>query len=313
WWSPERLFDAEVHVCALGFQRRPHGSSRLQAASSSRRSAAEIGGHPVWTRVIAEHLGVPALPRLHAAGTLGDRAGLNANFRDEYYGLVPAVGDDVAGPPLVTSGLIDPGRCHWGERPVRFAKRSFDAPRVDLDRLDARMRRWADRKLVPKVLVATQTTVVEAVVDASGAWLPGVPVTSVVPHDAVDIWGVDIWEVGAVLTSPVATAWAWHRAAGTGLSARTLRLGPAFLADLPWPTGDLSAAVAALRFGDVERCGDLVTDAYGVDRGDGGDGAMVQAWWLDRVRRLTLPRPTRRGGARGRPALDEPGRDPASR
>ena len=72
----------------------------------------------------------------------------NDDFRDEYYALVPAVGDDATGPPLVTSELIDPGRCLWGQRPVRFAKQSFEHPRVDLSRLNGRFPAWAARKLV---------------------------------------------------------------------------------------------------------------------------------------------------------------------
>ena len=236
---------------------------------------------------------MPDVPELCTDGTLGDHATSNANFRDEYYALVPAVDDHPAGPPLVTSGLIDPGMCRWGERPVRFAKRTFAAPRVDVARLDDRMQRWAARKLVPKVLVATQTPVIEAVTDADGSWLPGVPVTSVVPAG-----GVDPWAIAAVLTSPVASTWAWHRAAGTGLSARTLRLGPAFLADLPWPVGPLDEAVAALRRGDIEACGALVDAAYGIDPADDRAGSAMTTWWLDAIDRLTRPR----GVARGRRA-----------
>ena len=69
---------------------------------------------------MTERLGIPELDALATDGTLGARADLNANFRDEYYALVPAVDDDADGPPLVTSGLIDPGVCHWGARTVRF-------------------------------------------------------------------------------------------------------------------------------------------------------------------------------------------------
>ena len=69
-------------------------------------------------------------------GTIGDRAELNANFRDEYYALVPAVSDDAEGPPLITSGLIDPGTCAWGTKHVKFAKQRFEHPRVDLSKLD---------------------------------------------------------------------------------------------------------------------------------------------------------------------------------
>jgi SAM-dependent methyltransferase len=273
WWSPDRHFDAEVVVCALGFERTT--------------SPVADPGASTWSHVVVRHLGVPDLPPLDLSGTVGDRSDLNANFRDEYYGLVPAVADDADGPPLVTAGLIDPGRCHWGERPVRFAKHTFTAPRVDRSLLDERMQRWAARKLVPKVLVATQTSVVEAVVDHDGEWLPGVPVTSVVPHR-----GRCAWEIGAVLTSPVATVAAWHTAAGTGLSARTVRLGPSSIAAVPWPAGRLDTAVTALRDGDVLACGLEVTAAFGVPE----DHPMV-AWWCERVSRVTggaspVPRPT---------------------
>ena len=89
---------------------------------------------------MTDRLGVPRLPALGTTGTLGDRVRLTANFRDQYYGLVPAVAEGGDGPALVTSGLVDPGRCHWGGRPVTFAKRRFHRPTVDLRRLTAPMR-----------------------------------------------------------------------------------------------------------------------------------------------------------------------------
>ncbi len=75
------------------------------------------------------------------------------------------------------------------------------------------------------------------------------------------------------MESPVATAWAWHRCAGSGLSAASLRTGPSVLADLPWPTGDLSSAVTALVDGDIDGCGRSVDQAFGV-----GNQALVE-WW----------------------------------
>lgn len=229
-----------------------------------------------WTDVVTDALGVPPLPAVATASTLGQRAGLNANFRDEYYGLVPAVVEGGDGPPLVTSGLIDPGRSLWGRRPARFAGRRFAEPRVDIDRLTPAMQRWAHRKLVPKVLVASQTKVLEALADPTGELLPGVPVTAITPILAsprrTDVQQA-VWEIAAVLTSPVATAWAWHRCAGSGLSAASLRTGPAVLARLPWPEGDLAGAVRALVDGDIDGCGRLVDQAFGV-----GDQALVE-WW----------------------------------
>jgi mono/diheme cytochrome c family protein/SAM-dependent methyltransferase len=190
WWSDEAVFDAQVRVCAI---------------------VAEVG-RPVgrrWTDVVTVALDVPAVPPLAVDGSLGSRARLTANFRDQYYGLVPAVVEDGAGPPLVTSGLIDPGRSAWGTRPVTFARTRFARPTVELDRLTPAMRRWADALLVPKVLVANQTKVVEAVVDGGGAWLPGVPALTARP-----LPGHDPWAIAAVLTSPVASAWARHGAGG---------------------------------------------------------------------------------------------------
>ena len=266
WWEPrQQHFDANVNVCAIGL-RRPSTGATTPAC---------------WTRVVTDRLGVPALDpvMLRTSGTLGDRADLNANFRDEYYALVPAVRDDAIGPPLVTSGLIDPGRCLWGTRPVRFAKRSFEHPRVDLSKLTGRFPAWARRKLVPKVLVANQTRVVEAVADPLGAWLPGVPVTSVTPIGSA----VTVDELAAVLTSPVASALAWHQSGGTGLSTTSVRIGPALLAATPRPAGDLSTALVALDAGDIVGCGQAVCTAYGlVANGDEGLGALF-SWWAERL------------------------------
>ena len=262
WWSPsQRHFDASVNVCAIGL-RRPSSAPTPPSA---------------WTGIVTERLGIPTLDiaALASTGTLGERAGLNANFRDEYYALVPAVSDDADGPPLVTSGLIDPGVCHWGRRPVRFAKQDFAHPRVDLAALTGRFPAWARRKLVPKVLVANQTRIIEAVADPDGAWLPGVPVTTVTP-----IGDCDVWEIAAVLTAPIASVAAWQRGAGTGLSTTSVRIGPAPLATTPWPTGSLAPAVAALRDGRPADVAVAVCAAYGL-RGSVVDDLV--SWWTQRL------------------------------
>ena len=273
WWQQDqrRLFDAAVHVCALGF-RRPAAAS----PAGDRRFA--------WTRVVTSALGVPDLDAsmISTDGVLADRAELNANFRDEYYALVPAVSDDADGPKLVTSGLIDPGRSMWGQRHVKFAKRTFRHPRVDLAKLEGRFPTWARRKLVPKVLVANQTSLVEAVADLDGDWLPGVPITTVTPRDGEPDPIRTLREIEALLTSPVASAWCWHVGGGTGLSSSAVRLTPAVLGQVPWPAGDLGAAVAALADGDVDGCGAAVDAAFGL-AGQPADDLL--SWW-----RSALPR-----------------------
>jgi len=281
WWSDRRVFEAQVHVCVLAFEfGRPEPQDRRSN----------------WSHVVTSRRGVPDVPEgLRAAGCLGDRARLNANFRDEYYGMIPAVGDHDAGPRLITSGLIDPGRSWWGRRSITFAKQRYDTPRVDLARLDDDMVRWARRRLVPKVLVANQTRIVEAVCDPKGDWLPAVPVLGVYPSGAHwDDGGrrsegelaASAGEIAAVLTSPVASVWLWHRGAGTGLSADAIRLSPVTLGALPWPSGDLARAAAALEQGDVRACGSAVDTAYGI----ADDGALFD-WWSGLLERIESRQP----------------------
>jgi SAM-dependent methyltransferase len=272
WWTGERVFDAQVLTCALGFEFDPNRSSDRAA-------------NDTWAHVVTSRQGIPPLGPLAVNGRrLSDVARLNANFRDEYYGMVPAVGDHDSGPALITSGLIDPGRTLWGTRPITFAKQRFLAPRLDLDLLDDRMRAWAQRRLVPKVLLANQTSILEAVCDERGEWLPAVPVVAVYPFEAAES-DPSAWEIAALLTSPVASAWCWHATAGTGLSANAIRIGPVVLGGLPLPHGSLSAAADALRSGDVRLCGDRVMDAYGVEV---AGRELLISWWgaaLERIER----------------------------
>jgi SAM-dependent methyltransferase len=285
WWTGERVFDAQVLTCALVFEFGRHAVSAGSSASGSPTRAGD------WTHVVTARSGIPDVPALvehQHAGTLGDRCRLNANFRDEYYGMVPAVGDHPVGPQLITSGLIDPGRSLWGERQIRFAKRKFERPRIDLAALGGKMPKWAADRLVPKVLIANQTKILEALADPEGIMLPGVPVVAAYPH------GSDLerptWEIAAVLTSPIASAWAWHRSAGTGMSADAIRIGPVLLADLPWPGGALDEAIGALRDHDVRGCAAEVHRAYGVQMGSESDNALT-AWWTAALSRIEERQP----------------------
>jgi hypothetical protein len=81
--------------------------------------------------------------------------------------------------------------------------------------------------LVPKILIANQTRRIEAVIDRDGAWLPSVPVITCM-SDRLD-------DVAAVLHSDAATEWVRYHAAGSGLSATTVRLSTRLLASIPLP------------------------------------------------------------------------------
>ena len=222
-WVDERpVFAASVRVCAPVLEVGP-----------GRRS----GGSNAWSERFAEAVGIPRV-RTASSGTIGDLAEVIAGFRDEYYGLVAAVrerapGDDTT-VPLITSGLIDWLGCSWGRRPARFAKRTWRAPVVDLAELETvggrAARRWVERARVPKLLVATQTRVVEAAVDPVGSWVPSVPVVAVVPHDPADLW-----RVAAAVASPAATAWLLGRAPGTALARDAIKVAAPDLLALPVP------------------------------------------------------------------------------
>ena len=185
-----------------------------------------------WAGLIADTVEAP-----HDGPVLGDIAAFTADFRDQYYGLVGAVSDDGEGAPLITSGLIEPNECWWGRRSVRFAKQTFTAPRVDVSSLSPALQRWAAQRLVPKILIANQTRRIEAIIDRDGSWLPSVPVITCTT-DRLD-------EVAAVLHSDAATEWVRYHAAGSGLSAASVRLTARLLASIPLPAATVATPSGA--------------------------------------------------------------------
>jgi hypothetical protein len=247
-----------------------------------------------WGPLVAPALGVPT-GRLRTATdgprVVGDLAACAADFRDQYYGLVPYVReaadvpDGVRTAPLVTSGLVDPATSRWGRAPTRFAKTSWTAPVVDLDALaggpDERLARWARARLVPKVVVATQGRVLEAVADERGAWLPSVPVVTVAASPAL------LYRLVGVLTAPPVVAHAAARYAGTALSVTALKLAAGQVATLPLPADteawdEAAEHARAAHLADDEHrpkalqaCAEAMCAAYGDD--------SALAWWLDRA------------------------------
>ena len=159
--GPVRVRVSEVGALTdLWVSARPvfRGTSVLACVPVVRIGASGGPGTDGWGRLAAPYFGIPDVELPEGAGVLGDLAVCTADFRDQYYGLVPHVREGSTGqepqpnglnsrglgpnrdphhPPLITSGLIEPGSCEWGRRPTRFARRRYDAPVVDVDAVRA--------------------------------------------------------------------------------------------------------------------------------------------------------------------------------
>ena len=220
WWSDTQMFDANVRVWAGVWEvGGEHGEVR-RAFGPDFTDLAPMPMPRTWSGLLTG-----SSAAAHDGPVLGTIARFTVDFRDQYYGLVGAVGDEEDGPPLITRGLIEPGLCLWGRRPVRFAKQHFAAPRVAVQRLSPALQKWAVARLVPKILIANQTKRIEAVHDVRGEWLPSVPVITCMTNEPD--------RVLAVLASDAANLWVHQHAAGSGLSANSVRLNPKLLASIP--------------------------------------------------------------------------------
>lgn len=60
---------------------------------------------------------------------------------------------------------------------------------------------WIDRRRVPKVVLATQTKIIEVLVDEPGEFIASIPLITVMPNDVGRIW-----HIAASLASPVTCA-----------------------------------------------------------------------------------------------------------
>ncbi len=275
------------------------------------------GGGGRWAQMAADALGAPSLPPMTTAARpdelrrLGDLATASAGFRDEHYGLAAAcreaLDDELLGPsgPLlaaagreagavggsaldglpvarvVTVGSIDPLELAWGRRPIRFGGRRWDRPVVDRARLDPKVGRWFDRNLGPKVLLATQTKLLEPVVDWNGDLMPATPVIAVAaPADRLA-------HVAAVLLAPPVSAWAWRRWFGTALTVDAIKLAARQVIELPLPPGgglwdEAAALVAETRGGDPDGIRSTVQEVAAIMTAAYGASDEVLTWWQRR-------------------------------
>ena len=303
WATREQAFGASVLVCVptvhIGGRsatiRRRMGKS-LDTLPDATLPPAELLAAETWSPLLAPMHGIPEFS-VAREGCIGDMASATADFRDQFYGLRGRIVEDAGVSPdekrlhplLVTTGLIDPALCRWGERSTRIDGRAWERPRLALRLLaeDPELLRWARARLVPKVLLATQTRVLEAAVDAAGEWVPVTPLITVVPRQ-----GGEVWKLAAALCSPVLSAWALRQYAGAGLSASAIKLSAKQVMRLPVPANDAAWREAASSFRaaaehraaeDLHESGRLICEAYGLSARTSEE---LIAWWSDRLPKL---------------------------
>jgi hypothetical protein len=159
---------------------------------------------------------------------------------------------------------------------VRFAGEVWKRPGVDLRSLrrdEPALADWVARLARPKVVVASQTKVVEAAADHTGTWVPCTPVISVLPRRATD---VDL--LAAALCAPPAAAWAAARAAGSGLSRSAVRMSSELALAVPLPADRRAwrKAAASLVDGDLDAFAEHGTAMHGLPP---ASADAVLAWW----------------------------------
>ena len=302
WAAREGVFDASVRTCAIVFRNGEAPSTTelrrftgldFRALVPLRTNTDEIAGMETWAPLISDGFGIPRVD-LDESQTMSAVLSATADFRDQYYGLVGFVEDANGRVPdgvntaaLITTGLIDPAELHWGNRSTKFNKTDYTAPVVDLNRLrsESELGDWAANRLVPKLLLATQTRVIEVVVDEAGVLLPSVPVITITTD------GISLWHAAAALMSPPITAWAAARYMGAALNIDALKLSASQVLSLPLPASSVTWDTAAALIRDasgasssqkrtqkLQEAGALMCDAYGVT-----DADQLKTWWRGRL------------------------------
>lgn len=313
WVTRRAVFDAGTRVCAPVLAVGGTAGSAISLVADGRTTevpcpslspseagtvddGSELGVGPnAWAPLAARALGAPSLPSgmWKPATSLSSMARATAGFRDEYYGLARAAKEsDVDGEQhykrLVTVGSVEPLVTTWGCQPVRIAGKRWLRPVVDVESLDGKVRRWTEEQLQPKVVLATQSKVLEPVVDPRGDFVPLTPLVSVFCDPS------DLLLVTAVLLAPPIVNWAWQQTFGTAMSVDALKLAAREVGTLPLPSDRrlweeaasvLEAELGNLGDGDLtkawataNRVGQMMTRAYGAERD-------VSDWWLARAKK----------------------------
>ncbi len=333
WAGDSHAFAASVYACAPILQRIPEAESthkdcslggsqehkRVPPRQTSRvirlyrgadcKAARLIRATPRarWSALAADTCGVPLINIDPTFPTLGSWLDATADFRDMYYALRDVLievpenqtwdRETHSYTRVLTSGLVDVARSRWGVSLARIHGKAWQRPGLSLRAASASafLAKMLPIRCVPKIIVATQTRVIEAVVDADGGWLPTTPMITVT-RKASDIASElipDLWTIAAALASPIATLVAARRTFGTAMTPTAIKLAAREIATLPRPHDieSLTQATHAFKAASLADSPTSYSDALRVFAGaaidsyglDAKPRSRVLAWWLARA------------------------------
>lgn len=175
----------------------------------------------------------------NTGGRLGDSYELAASMTTQIaYDIVPYLEDrnDTTWPRLVTTGLIDPFKCHWGLNRCRYLKHDFTFPVVRPDEsLPARVTKRLAVASRPKVLVAGVAGPgfrLEAFVDSQGEFCGAVS-TYTILHSKDDISALTL--LCEFLNSTAVAEKVRTELGGSSMGSGLLTIRKDFLLDLAIP------------------------------------------------------------------------------
>ena len=306
WVSTDHAFaDALVATCAVVVRNTTQSAGPVERSHSlefCELPPAALPGHDntdedTWSSLAADAFGIPTIT-FASTESVGALAEATADFRDEYYGLSGFIVEhadnmsDKHYPPLITTGMIDPALNRWGVRPSRILKSTWQAPRINRQAMDetGTLSEWIDKRCTPKLLIATQSRVIELIVDEPGTMLPCMPVLTVTPKDTAKMW-----HIASVLGSPVACATAMSRYSGTALTTDAIKLAAKQLLKLPIPIQSNAWDHAADLYRDASIAGSntarielLINSAEQMNTAfdlSDTDRQRLMAWWTPRLQR----------------------------
>jgi hypothetical protein len=189
-----------------------------------------------WWHAVHEIVHGTAVRQPHAERPLSARFDVAASMTaGDAYDLAPLIVDSPRGPgpKLVTTGLIDPGVCLWGETTCRYLKRDYRHPRIRARKTTSgSLARRLAKARRPKLLVAGLSSVVECFVDRRGEVVGAVSTYSIFDPDD-DLRALDA--LCAYLCSPEITRRFRAELGGNAMGGGNTTMTKAFLRNLPLP------------------------------------------------------------------------------